>query len=120
MIIEPIFIKNSCMRIRLLVSARHTLYFHHSDFYLGRILLIQVLFIHFFITPASIYTVLFSSLQLLLNKDSFTTPASINTVSFSSLQFLFIQCAFHQSRVYLSKRTIFNKSQFYWRKPLFS
>src|SRR6218665_3523439 len=61
--------KNSCMRIQLLVSVKDAL-FHHSNSYLYSIL---------FPSPASIYTVFFSLVQLLL-KDSFVTPASIYTV----------------------------------------
>jgi len=45
-----------------------TVYFHQSDFYLGRIPVIN---------PASIYTAFFSLDQLLLDKDSLITPASI-------------------------------------------
>jgi len=84
--------------------------FHHSTCSVYSVL---------FITSASTYTV-FSLTQLLLYKDSFITPASIYAVYFSSLQILFLQCSFHQSRVYLSKESIFNKSQFYWHKILFT
>jgi len=66
------------MRILLLVSVKEGL-FHHSNFYLFSIP---------FPSPASIYTVFFSLVQLLFNKDSFITPASIYIVLFSSLQLL--------------------------------
>src|SRR6218665_29557 len=67
-----------------------------------------------FVNQASIYAVLFSSLHLLLNKDSFIAPASIYAVLFSSLhillnkdsftlQLLFIQYCFHHSIFYLIK-----------------
>ena len=79
MIIQHIFNKDSCMRIKLFVSVKDALFssnrllfmqycFYHSSFYLCSIV---------FITPASIYTVFYSLVQLLLNKDSFIAPASI-------------------------------------------
>jgi len=81
------------MRIQPLVSVKDAL-FHHSQFYLYSIL---------FASPAFIYTVFFSLVHLLFNKDSFITPASIcvGLVLFSSLQFPFRQYSFHHSSFYL-------------------
>ena len=58
MVIQHIFRKNSCTRIQLLVSVKVAL-FHHSNFYLYSTL---------FASPASIYTVFFSLVLLLLIK----------------------------------------------------
>ena len=52
-------------------------------------LLVSVIFVN----PTSIYAVLFSSLHLLRNKDSFITP----------LQLLFLQYSFHHSVFYIIK-----------------
>jgi len=52
------------MRIQLLVSVKDALFHHTIDSIL-------------FDSSASIYTVFFSLVQLLFNKDSFITPASI-------------------------------------------
>src|SRR6218665_2359997 len=71
MVIQHIFSKNSCMSIQLLVSVKDVPLFHHSNFYLYSIL---------FASPASIYTVFFSLVQLLFNKESFITPTSIYIV----------------------------------------
>src|SRR6218665_3226522 len=126
MVIQHVFSKNSCMRIKLLVSVN----FHHSDFYLCSISSVHLLLnkasfitpasiyavlfssLHLlnkasFITPASIYAVLFSSLHLLLNKASFITPASIYTVLFSSPQLLFIQNSFPLTTIRTKSRNYF-------------
>jgi len=92
----------------------NTVYFNQFDFYLGRILFINPasiihysfhhfsfsLYIIIFITPACIYTLLFSSLQLLFTLFSFNhssfylyiicfvTPASTYTVFYSLIQLL--------------------------------
>jgi len=57
----------ACMRIQLLVSVKDAL-FHHSNFYLYSTL---------FASPAFIYTVFFSLIQLLFNKESLITHTSI-------------------------------------------
>jgi len=96
MIIQHIFSKNSCRRIKLRVSVREA-FFHQSDFYLGRTL---------FINPASTYTVFFSLIQVLLNK------SRIYAVLFSSLQFLVIQYCFHHSASVYTTYS-FHNSSFY-------
>src|SRR6218665_3990174 len=108
MIIQHVFSKNSCMRIKFFVSL---IFVNPTSIY-------AVLFssLHLLlnkdpvITPASIYAVLFSSPYLLFNKDVFITPASIYTEFFSSIQRLY----------FMQLRVIFNKSHFCWCKQLFS
>jgi|SRR6218665_319969 len=65
--------------------------FHHSIFYIIKIL--SSLHYSFYL-----YSFLFfSSLYLLLNKDYFITPSSIYAILFSSLHLLFMQYCFHHS-----------------------
>src|SRR6218665_3780925 len=78
--------------------------FHHSNFYLYSIL---------FTSPASIYTVFFSLVPLLFNKDSFITPASICIVLFILLQLLFMQYSFHYSSFYLYSILFITPPPFY-------
>jgi len=54
----------------------------------------QILKTALFVTPASIYTELFSLTQLPLNKESFINPASIYRLVVSSLQLLLIHYHF--------------------------
>src|SRR6218665_1177195 len=84
------------MRIKLLVSVIKTLYFHQSDFYLHVCSIVCI-------TPASIYIIFFSLVQLLLIKDSVITPASMYAVLFSSLQLQFLPFSFHHSIFFLLK-----------------
>src|SRR6218665_1885504 len=81
MVIQHIFSKNSCIRIQLFVSVKDAL-FHHSNFYLYSIL---------FASLASIYIVFFSLVQLQFNKESFITPASIYVVLFLGMYRLSIR-----------------------------
>jgi len=78
------------------------------------------LFQFIFVNPASIYAVLFSSLHLLLNKDSLFTPASIyiqysfhhsifNLIKIiSSLQLLFMPYCCHHSSFCLCRILVIN------------
>jgi len=78
--------------------------FYHYSFYLNSISFItpaSIYAILFFFTPASIYIELFSLIQLPLNKESFINPASVYTVLISSLQFLFIHYSLLSSNFYL-------------------
>src|SRR6218665_1854206 len=58
------------------------MFFHHSRIYVVLFSSLQLLYLCsiLFIIPASLCTVIFSSLQLLLTKNSSVTPASIYTV----------------------------------------
>src|SRR6218665_3552656 len=110
MVIQHIFSKNSCMRIQLLVSVKDAL-FHHSNFYLYSTL---------FTSPASIYTVFFSLVELLFNKVFhhshfylaniiFITPASIYAALLLLIQLILLSCtAFFSSiqHLFLLAQTI--------------